>query len=214
MKIIHLFFFIIILFTSTAVLALDALTQDGPWEFNKLFNEALKQELLMKKQEASWETLLDEARAKVQNIRKTKEGTDPNEILHTIWNDFCQWLYGTCDETSIYARMMAACETARNTAFENMDSSFVRNNTEFLLSSYTTCPDLMKDIVNAHKDSAVTVLAGWQGEQIIKSQEKFTEKTQTNFQEKVSTIWDVFKKKLTNFVRSIEGITRYVNTRW
>ena len=65
----------------------------------------------------------------------------------------------------------------------------------------------------AYKDSASVEIAAWKSEQIIQSQEKFTEKTQEKLQDKVTNIWDIFKKKLTNFVRSIEGITRNVNLR-
>lgn len=94
-----------------------------------------------------------------------------------------------------------------------MDSNFIRNNTELLIASYSSCEKLASDIIMAYKDSASVEIAGWKAEQIIQSQEKFTEKTQEKLQDKVTNIWDIFKKKLTNFVRSIEGITRNVNLR-
>ncbi len=95
-----------------------------------------------------------------------------------------------------------------------MESNFVRNNTKLLIASYTTCQDLANDIIMAYKDSASIGIAQWNKEQIVQSQEKFIQKTQEGFQEKVSNTWDTFKKKLTNFVRSIQGITRNVNVRW
>jgi hypothetical protein len=96
---------------------------------------------------------------------------------------------------------------------EKMESNFIRNNTTLLKASYTTCHDLANDVLLAYKDSASIGIAKWNGEKIVESQEKFIEKSQTTFQEKVSNTWDVFKKKLTNFVRSIQGITRNVNVR-
>ena len=96
---------------------------------------------------------------------------------------------------------------------KKMDSNFIKNNTRFLLASYTSCYDLANDILLAYKDAASIEIANWNKEKIVKSQEKFTEKSQNSFQEKVSNTWDVFKKKFTNFVRSIEGITRNVNIR-
>jgi hypothetical protein len=72
---------------------------------------------------------------------------------------------------------------------------------------------LASDVVKSYKDAASIEVAGWNKGEIVKSQEKFIEKSQTSFQEKVSNTWDVFKKKLTNFVRSVQGITRNVNIR-
>ena len=95
---------------------------------------------------------------------------------------------------------------------KKMDSQFIKNNTKLLLDSYTSCYDLASDVMRANKKSASDEVAWWKKEQVVKSQTDYAEKTQNNFQEKVSTIWDVFKKKMVNFVRSIEGITRNVHT--
>lgn len=192
----------------------DALTQDKPKQFNYEYNKALKYEWTEKVQESSWMTLFQEAREKVQAIKNTQEDTKPTELLHNMWNDFCQGLFGNCDQNSIYARLLAWCDTARDTAFTKMDSNFIRNNTEFLIGSYTDCQKLARDVIMAYKDSASVEIAWWQAEQVIDSQEKFTEKMQEKMQEKVTNMWDVFKKKLTNFVRSIQWITRNVNLRW
>jgi hypothetical protein len=96
---------------------------------------------------------------------------------------------------------------------EKMSSDFIRNNNTLLKASYTTCYDLANDVLLAYKDSASIATAKWNKDKIVESQESFVEKSQTSFQEKVSNTWDVFKKKLTNFVRSIQGITRNVNVR-
>jgi hypothetical protein len=85
-----------------------------------------------------------------------------------------------------------------------MDSAVIKNNTQFLITSYTSCYDLASDVTNVYKDAASIGIAKWNKDQIVQSQEKFIEKTQDNFQDKVSNTWDVFKKKLTNFVRSVQ----------
>lgn len=214
MKIVHFFLLCIVFFGSIWVFSLSAIDQTAPWQFNYEFNEALKYEWRVKIQPSSGLSLFDEARAKVQSVKNTKEGTKPTEMIHNMGNDFCRWFYGTCDETSIYARLTAWCDIARDTAMNKMQSDYIKNNTKLLLASYTSCQKLASDVIMAFKDSASIEIAGWKKEQIQKSQEKFTETSQKTFQEKVSNIWDVFKKKLTNFVRWVEGITRNVNLRW
>ena len=202
------------LFIVTESFGLGIPDQNQPRQFNYEFNEALKYEWKIKIQETSWLSLFDEARQKVQSIKNTKEGSKTTEVIHTMWNDFCRWLYGTCDETSIYARLIAWCNTARDSALQKIESGFIKNNTKLLLASYSSCHDLASDVVKSYKDAASIEVAGWNKGEIVKSQEKFIEKSQTSFQEKVSNTWDVFKKKLTNFVRSVQGITRNVNIRW
>jgi hypothetical protein len=76
------------------------------------------------------------------------------------------------------------------------------------LDSYTTCYYLAGKVTQVNEDAASVEIAWWQGDQITKSQEKYAEKNQNEFQKKVGDVWDVFKKKMVNFVRSIEGITR------
>jgi len=87
---------------------------------------------------------------------------------------------------------------------KKMDSNFIKNNTEFLLASYTSCYDLADDVLQSYKDAASIEIAKWNKEQLVQSQEKFVEKSQNTLQEKVTNTWDIFKKKLTNFVRSIQ----------
>lgn len=188
--------------------------QSKPGEFNYEFNEALKYEWRIKIQEKSGLSLFEEARVEAQNTLKTQEWSKTTELLHTMGNTFCRGFYGTCDDNSLYARLLAGCALARETALEKMESNFVRNNTKLLIASYTTCQDLANDVIMAYKDSASIGIAQWNKEQIVQSQENFIQKTQESFQEKVSNTWDTFKKKLTNFVRSIQWITRNVNVRW
>ncbi len=207
MKIVYLF---ILLSLFSGVYWVGVPTQNQPWQFNYEFNEALKYEWRIKIQEKSGMSLFDEARLEVQNTLKIKEWTKLTEWIHNVGIIFCQWLFGTCDHTSIYARLIAGCELARDTALAKMESNFVRNNTELLLASYTTCYDLAGDVLMSFKDAASIGVAEWNKEQIVSSQEKFIEKTQETFQDKVSNTWDTFKKKLTNFVRWIEWFAEEV----
>lgn len=184
--------------------------QDAPKLYNREFNDALKWEWETKIQKSSGLTLFDEAREKIQSIKKTSEGTKPVKIIYDLGNDFCRGLFGTCDKTSLYSRLVQWCESARNKAMEKMDSQFIKNNTKLLKDSYTSCYDLANDVMRANKKTASLEAAWWKKKQIETSRENYSEKIQNNFQEKVSDIWDVFKKKMVNFVRSIEGITRNV----
>jgi|GEM_PF-3275116 len=128
-------------------------------------------------------------------------------------NTFCRGFYGTCDQNSLYARLISACGIARDTALKKMESNYVKNNTQLLIASYSTCFKLADDVILAYKDSASIAISQWNKEEIVTSQETFMEKSQDSFQEKVSNVWDVYTKKLTNFVRSVQGITRNVNVR-
>lgn len=216
MKIIYSSILVVCIFFAHIVgyATIGPIDQTEPWQFNYEYNRALIYEWEVKPQEKSGLPLFGEAREKVQAIKNTKEGIKTTEAIHNMWNDFCRWFYGTCDEKSIYARLIAWCETARDEAMKKMTNSFVKNNTALLLASYSSCYNLADNVVKSYKDAASVELAGWNKGKIEKSQNNFQEKSQNNFQEKVSNIWDVFKKKLTNFVRSIEGITRNVNLRW
>jgi len=175
--------------------------ESGTKQFNGLYNDALKEE---------WWDIFEEARLEVHNARNTTEWTKTTEAIHKNGNTFCQWLFGDCDENSLYARFVDWCASARDEAIKKMDSNFVKNNTQLLITSYTTCYDLAGDVTNVYKDAANIGIAKWNKEQIVESQEKFIEKSQDNFQEKVSGPWDVFKKKLTNFVRSVQWFTKNV----
>ncbi len=188
------------------------MSQDKPWEFNYEFNEALKQQL---EQPQEWKelSLFDEARKKVQNIKNTPKDTKTTELIRTIGNDFCEWFFGTCDQTSLNARFLAWCGAARDAAIKKMQDNdvwFVKNNTELLLASYTTCLNLANDITEWYKVAATIEGANWNAKKIEESHSTWAEKMNNSFQEKVGNIWDVFTKKLTNFVRSIEGITKTV----
>lgn len=183
-------------------------------QFNKLFNDALLDEWRVKIQEKSGMSLFEEARFEVQKTLEVKKWSKPIELLHTMGNTFCRWFYGSCDETSIYARLMAGCEAARETALKKMESSYIKGNTELLIASYTSCQDLASNVILSYKDSnRIGIILGNKA-QIIQAQEEFIQETQGKFQTNVSNTWDIFKKKLTNFVRSIQGITRNVNVRW
>lgn len=179
-------------------------------DFNTLYEQKLQNAWRKKIQEKSGLSLFDEARQEVQNTLKIPKDTKPTEAIFGMWNTFCRWLYGTCDENSIHARLLAGCETARDEAMQEMSSDFIKNSTKLLLASYTSCQELATDVLFAHKDSASIGIAKWKGKNSKDSQEAFMEKSQNNFQEKVSGPWDTFKKKLTNFVRSIQGFTKEV----
>ena len=94
------------------------------------------------------------------------------------------------------------------------DVWFVKSNTELLLASYTSCLDLANDVTEWYKVAASIEAASYNANKIEESHATWAEKLNNNFQEKVGNIWDVFTKKFTNFVRSVEGLTRNVNLRW
>jgi len=87
---------------------------------------------------------------------------------------------------------------------------FVKNNTELLLASYTSCFDLANDVIESYKVAASIEAADWNAKKIEKSHTTWAEKMNDTFQEKVGNVWDTFSKKLTNFVRSFQGITKNV----
>lgn len=195
-----------------SVCAQTYLSQDKPWQFNYEFNEALKEQWT---QPQEWKelSLFDEARKKVQNIKNTPKDTKTTELIHTIGDDFCKWLFGSCDESSLNARLMAWCGTARDEAIEKMQANdvwFVKTNTELLLASYTTCLNLANDVTEWYKVAASIEAADWNAKKIEDSHTSWAEKMNNTFQEKVGNIWDVFTKKMTNFVRSVQGITKNV----
>jgi len=202
------------IFISTSTFSIGVPDQNRPWKFNYEFNDALKYEWQIKVQEKSGMSLFDEAREEVQNILKTPKWTKTTQLIHTMGNTFCRGFYGTCDQNSLYARLISACGIARDTALKKMESNYVKNNTQLLIASYSTCFKLADDVILAYKDSASIAISQWNKEEIVTSQETFMEKSQDSFQEKVSNVWDVYTKKLTNFVRSVQGITRNVNVRW
>lgn len=161
--------------------------------------------------------LFNEARRMVQDIKNTPKETKTTELIHKIGDDFCQWFFGSCDETSLSSRFKASCGKARDVAIEKMQASdvwFVKNNTELLLASYTTCLTRMDDAMEWFKEAWGIEAAWYNADKIKEPHTTWAEKLNNSFQEKVGTVWDVFTKKVTNFVRSIQGITGSVNTRW
>jgi len=208
MKIIFSLILLFSLSIAFSVATQTYLDQDNPWEWNYEYERALEEQ---------WGPLFDEAREKVQDIKNTPKETKTTELIHKIGDDFCQWFFGSCDENSLSSRFAAWCGKARDVAIEKMQENdvwFVKNNTELLLASYTTCLTRGDDAIEWFKEAGGIEAAWYNADKLKKSHTTWLEKMNNTFQEKVSTVWDVFTKKVTNFVRSVEGLTETVNTRW
>ncbi|MFA6080689.1 MAG: hypothetical protein WC753_04425 [Candidatus Gracilibacteria bacterium] len=201
---------LLLLFSLSMVFSATTLTVEE--KFNKAYEDSLKNRW-EKPQEGSELSLFDKARKEVQNVKNMPKDMKPTERIYTIMATFCEPPYSSCnDATSLSSQLKAGCATARDDAIAIMqenDIGFANNNTELLVSSYTDCiTELAPKVLDAFRASALDEMTTGVADLAKESNATFLEKVNNQFQEKVGNIWDIFTKKMTNFVRSIQGFTK------
>lgn len=179
----------------------NQLDMNGVWQFNYEYPYQL---CLLNS------PIHDDALKYIQGIKDTKDKT-VWETVHEVGNVFCRGYFGECDEDSFYGRFLASCEEARSKTREILKG----NNTseavgaELIWFSYNGCPALADTYVTAYKEVGVEEVARYHSKTIESSNNSYLEKSHEKW-DKLSGVRNTFIKTLSNWVKSIQGFTKYV----
>lgn len=181
------------------------LEKDKEEQFNYLYNYSYCQ---------NTEEINAEAEEYLQEIKNT-QWKKPIELLQEVGNTFCHGYFGDCglSDDTFYARYAEACAKSRDDAIAAMpaESRVTPNNTTLLIESYNWCMQSTLGLLQSYKDTAMVEIGNYIVANIENSYTPFGEDMHEKMSA-VTTLWNVFLKKLSSIAKQFEGYTPIAQT--